>query len=313
MKRHGVSLGRLLLICSALFMLQAGVGWAKDCGKAREFCASGVRLTNYADRAKAFLKAIELCPSFAEAHVNLADAFENIAKLSKRNISRFNRFLDRAEAQYRQALKYNKNLFPAHLGLGDTYRMMGLYKKSEQAYKTALTIKPGHPEATAGLKSVKAIDSQESEGFKSSEDIVKRFMKSSKGLGPGRLMGFADRTAVKDRLRFNNILFNVGSAELNRGETIEQLQEIGKAISSRDLTDSGFVVEGHTDNTGGYELNMRLSRDRAESVKNYLIENYTLDPSRLKTHGFGYSRPRFPNDTPEHMLKNRRVELLIVQ
>lgn len=285
---------------------------ASDCEKAKEIYAGGTKLLNFDARAKAFQQTINLCPSFAEAHVNLADAFENLAKLSKTDVKKFNQLLDKAVQEYQEALKYNKSLFAAYLGLGDTYRVMGLYGRSEQAYKDALKLKPGHPKATAGLEKIRAIYAQESDGFKKSGDIIKHFKTSSKDSGLGALMGFEDHTVVKDRLAFNNILFNEWSAELTRGEATEQLREIGKALSSSDLGGCDFVVEGHTDPRGGLERNEKLSWDRAESVKKYLIENHKIDESRIKTQGFGYSRPRFPNDTQENMLRNRRVELLFV-
>lgn len=72
-------------------------------------------------------------------------------------------------------------------------------------------------------------------------------------------MGFADRTVVKDRLRFDDVLFDEWSSQLNRTEAIEQMQEIGKALASPYLADTDFVVEGHTDDRGGRERNMRLS------------------------------------------------------
>ena len=125
-------------------------------------------------------------------------------------------------------------------------------------------------------------------------------------------MGFADETVVKDRLRFNNILFDEWSPKLTRPEAVKQLEEVGKALSDPELADSAFVVEGHTDNRGGLDRNMKLSWDRAEAVKGYLIDKFKVDPSRITTQGLGYSRPRFPNDSQEHMLKNRRVELLFV-
>ena len=55
---------------------------------------------------------------------------------------------------------------------------------------------------------------------------------------------------------------------------------------------------------------MTLSEKRAESVKTYLIGK-GLDASRFKTSGFGIADPIAPNDTPEGMAKNRRVEFAI--
>ncbi|OQX89952.1 MAG: hypothetical protein B6D65_00545 [candidate division Zixibacteria bacterium 4484_93] len=67
------------------------------------------------------------------------------------------------------------------------------------------------------------------------------------------------------------------------------------------------LIEGHTDNVGGEKYNLELSTKRALSVKNWLVKN-GIDPSRLETRGFGYSRPVDTNDTPEGRANNRRIE-----
>jgi outer membrane protein OmpA-like peptidoglycan-associated protein len=286
MKRIILFSDKRLFACMALCLLTIGVARAEDCAKAREIYGAGAKFLNFEDRAKAFQEAVDLCPTFAEAHCNLGDAFENLAAMSASDVSKFNQLLDKAMAQYREALKHNSRMVPAHLGLGDTCRVAGLYDESERAYKRTLELKPGH---------------------------VSHFKTTSGATGTGNLMGFASHTVVKDRLRFDNILFDEWSAELKREETVRQLGEIARALSSKDLSGCDFVVEGHTDNRGDSERNVKLSGDRAESVKAYLIAQCRIDPHRITTQGFGYARPKFDNDTVENRLKNRRVELLFLE
>jgi outer membrane protein OmpA-like peptidoglycan-associated protein len=285
---------------------------AENCAKARELYKQGTGLLNYEQRRAVFGRAVELCPSYAEAHVNLADAYENLAKMSKGSVKKFNRLLDMAADEYQQAIRYRPGIFAAYLGLGDTLRVMGLYERSEGAYRRALQLRPGNAEALTGLKKIRTIKSLERAGLKRSNEIIAHYRASSRDTGAGTLMGFADETVVKDRLRFNNILFDEWSPRLTRAEALRQLEEVGKALSDPELADSAFVVEGHTDNRGGLDRNMKLSWDRAEAVKGYLIDKFNVDPSRITTQGLGYSRPRFPNDSRDHMLKNRRVELLFI-
>jgi outer membrane protein OmpA-like peptidoglycan-associated protein len=305
--------GKMLCMLLACCLCVSPAVIAKDCDKAREAYASGIKLLNYEARANVFQEAVALCPSLAEAHVNLADAYENLAKSAKDDPKAFNRLLDKAVVEYQAALSINKTLFAAFLGLGDTYRVMGLYEKSEQAYAKALEIRPGHPKALAGLEKIRLIKSQEPGGFKTAAQIRDHVKISSDRPGLGNLMGFEGHTAIKDRLTFNNILFNEWSAELNREETRQQIEEIGKALASTEFSNCTFVVEGHTDNRGGEDRNLRLSSDRADALKNYLISRFGITADRIKTQGFGYSRPRVPNDTPENLLKNRRVEILFVE
>ena len=71
-------------------------------------------------------------------------------------------------------------------------------------------------------------------------------------------------------------------------------------------------IQGHTDNTGSLALNERLSLERAESVKTYLIGR-GIDSNRLGTKGFGPNRPIATNDTPEGRTENRRIEFVIIK
>lgn len=66
-------------------------------------------------------------------------------------------------------------------------------------------------------------------------------------------------------------------------------------------------IDGHTDSRGSDAYNQNLSERRAEAVRKFFIDN-GIDASRLESRGFGESQPAAPNDTPENLQKNRRVE-----
>ena len=85
------------------------------------------------------------------------------------------------------------------------------------------------------------------------------------------------------------ILFAFDSAEL-LGEATEQLDELGKALSSDDLVSFHFRIVGHTDAVGSEVYNLNLSERRAESVKTYLIKRFTIDGNRLVAAGLGETR-----------------------
>jgi NitT/TauT family transport system substrate-binding protein len=70
-------------------------------------------------------------------------------------------------------------------------------------------------------------------------------------------------------------------------------------------------IEGNTDSTGTRELNMRLSKERAESVKRYLVEKYGFPRNRMRTAGNGPDRPVDTNATPEGREKNRRTDIKV--
>jgi OOP family OmpA-OmpF porin len=71
------------------------------------------------------------------------------------------------------------------------------------------------------------------------------------------------------------------------------------------------LIEGHTDNVGGDQYNLQLSQQRADSVRQYLIDNFSIAPDRLSAKGFGESRPIASNSTPADREKNRRVVAVI--
>ncbi len=71
-------------------------------------------------------------------------------------------------------------------------------------------------------------------------------------------------------------------------------------------------LQGHTDNIGSQKFNMKLSLKRSAAVKTYLVSK-GVPADRLKTEGFGFSRPVATNKTKEGRAKNRRVELLPIQ
>jgi len=67
------------------------------------------------------------------------------------------------------------------------------------------------------------------------------------------------------------------------------------------------VIEGHTDNVGGKEYNLKLSDNRAKSVRDYLVNKLGIDGSRLTAKGFGLSKPEADNKTAAGKQTNRRV------
>ncbi len=71
-------------------------------------------------------------------------------------------------------------------------------------------------------------------------------------------------------------------------------------------------IEGHTDIVGSDVYNMKLSERRAQSVYNYLLSK-GVAAKRMRTVGFGRTRPLVPNDTPANRSLNRRVEIKFIK
>jgi outer membrane protein OmpA-like peptidoglycan-associated protein len=88
------------------------------------------------------------------------------------------------------------------------------------------------------------------------------------------------------------------------------LTKLGQALAPILASGANVRIEGYTDSLGPDAYNQRLSQKRAESVKGYLVQHFTLPPERLLAEGYGKSRPIASNDTPEGRGQNRRVQVV---
>ncbi|MBQ7691405.1 MAG: OmpA family protein [Muribaculaceae bacterium] len=103
------------------------------------------------------------------------------------------------------------------------------------------------------------------------------------------------------------ILFATGKSDLSTNAK-NSLTKF--AVSLRENPQTNVQIYGHTDNTGSLEVNQRLSKARANSVLNYLM-NSGIAGSRMVSDGYDYQFPVASNDTPEGRAQNRRVEVYI--
>lgn len=86
------------------------------------------------------------------------------------------------------------------------------------------------------------------------------------------------------------------------------LDQLGEVLAQ--YAQGTIEISGHTDNVGPDPYNHMLSAKRAESVKRYLVQRFSVNAERLRTMGYGKSLPRVTNDTPEGRSINRRVEVM---
>ncbi|MBH0027103.1 OmpA family protein [Pseudoalteromonas sp. SWN29] len=114
-----------------------------------------------------------------------------------------------------------------------------------------------------------------------------------------------------DNLRLvmpSNITFATAQSYISSGFN-DTLDAIAKVMNKYEKT--YLSVEGHTDSTGKDSFNMNLSRERAQSVKDYLV-NQQIMATRISTMGYGETRPIATNDSANGRAQNRRVEIQIV-
>jgi OOP family OmpA-OmpF porin len=112
-----------------------------------------------------------------------------------------------------------------------------------------------------------------------------------------------------DRLCMNlNMEFNTGKADIKP----QYKDEIAKVVEfMKQYPTTTTVIEGHTDNVGSYDYNMKLSQQRAKNVVDYLVKNFGIEKSRLEAKGYGFTRRIAYNSTPEGRQKNRRINAII--
>lgn len=108
-------------------------------------------------------------------------------------------------------------------------------------------------------------------------------------------------------LEFNStsdFYFDTGKTNLN-SNTKQSLDIISSVLKKRQKVN--LIIETHTDADGDNEVNMKLSKERVQSIKNYLVEK-GIDNNRINTKAFGENQPKFKNDSAENRKRNRRVE-----
>ena len=114
----------------------------------------------------------------------------------------------------------------------------------------------------------------------------------------------ADRKVVRDAI--SNLEFDLGKATI-RSKSYATLNRVAALLVEKNFS---LKLAGHTDITGSRELNLRLSKERAESVKAYLVSQ-GANASRIEATGYGPDQPIATNKTAAGRQQNRRVEFTL--
>ncbi len=113
-----------------------------------------------------------------------------------------------------------------------------------------------------------------------------------------------DRRVVDEAIQ--NLEFDTGKATI-RPTSHASLNKVAALLIEKNFS---LKLAGHTDNTGSMQTNMRLSKERAESVKAYLVSK-GANPSRIEATGYGPTQPIANNNTEAGRQQNRRVEFTL--
>ncbi len=143
-------------------------------------------------------------------------------------------------------------------------------------------------------------------GAPEAEDETVAAPAPAQGPAPIDMLG---RLQSRGRVILSGLDFGTGAGALGEGP-FDALGELAQILAADPALHLALV--GHTDNVGGLDSNIDLSRRRAEAVRDRLIEQYGIAPDRLEAQGAGYLAPIASNLTAEGRDANRRVEAVLM-
>jgi outer membrane protein OmpA-like peptidoglycan-associated protein len=185
-------------------------------------------------------------------------------------------------------------------------------KAAEEAARQQAAAEKAKAEALAQQQALAAEAEKAHQAAIESDKLRQQAEKDKQEMRARLLQQLNSVLATRDTARglianMSDVLFKSGSYELMPGAR-ERLAKVSGIV----LAYSGLrlAVEGHTDSIGGDEYNRKLSEQRADAVRDYLVQQ-GIGADAITASGFGKSEPVAANDTPEGRQQNRRVELVV--
>ncbi|MBU0995848.1 MAG: discoidin domain-containing protein [Proteobacteria bacterium] len=125
-----------------------------------------------------------------------------------------------------------------------------------------------------------------------------------------QILNTVDETTKTSREIYMKVEFDFDSAVI-KPMSYDILNELGQALLNFDTKDNTLLINGHTDSDGPDDYNMDLSKRRANSVKAYIFDHFSLKSLNVETKGFGEEQPLLPNTSSYNKSRNRRVEIMM--
>jgi outer membrane protein OmpA-like peptidoglycan-associated protein len=264
-----------------LLELAPGAAWAA-CEQAKAFFDQAKATPDLAAKAQLLQKSLKDCKTFAASYELSGVYFEQ--KLPKE-----------AEATVREALNLATDKAEEARGLARLGQMQEAWNQPEEALQAYKRSYQAHPYPRVQEK-IKELETKMVAAGVSAESI-KRSLKASRAFGVEATVDL-------------RVPFDYNSAALNpQGAAV--VKELGQALSDPAFQGKTFTLVGHTDKRGTDDYNNNLSRQRAESVKAYLVQHFRFSAQQIRTEGKGKSQLLYPGDAEQDHALNRRVEVRV--
>jgi len=196
----------------------------------------------------------------------------------------------------------------------------GVPDKSDQCPKTkGLKALGGCPDSDGDGVSDKSDDCPNEKGSKAlrgcpdsdGDGVADKYDECPNEKGIKALKGCPKKEEEKSPLVKNTTLYTVYFDHANTTVKKTHLNELDNIVKTlKKYPDSKVEINGHADSVGDENMNLKLSKNRAKIVMNYLV-NQGISKKRLMVNGFGESKPIANNNTKEGRAKNRRAELIL--
>jgi outer membrane protein OmpA-like peptidoglycan-associated protein len=248
--------------------------------------------------------AMRVCPKDAEIVYQHGYTLERLRKY------------DEALKSYKKAISLDSDYTKAFFSIGDIQMIMKNYEEAAQAYESGLRHEPGDVRAAASLQDArnrykeatgKSLTAAKEVDEKPAEAKPEPKAESKPEPKPEPKVDEGPAQVAAPILRLQVPFVNSETTLSQDAQDVLSVV-VGQAMRRKDMQGSRFEIGGHTDNLGDPGKNQEISRQRAEVVQKYLIENFGISSERLQVAAYGQTRPRVPNTSPANQELNRRVE-----
>ena len=253
--------------------------------------------------------SLDLCTSYADAHNNMGVLLESHGQLNQ------------ALSHYKKAVATNPNSLEAWYGIGDVYRKQKQLPLALEAYLKICSKDEDAKNHVQKLITNNRYKITESDDILETESLLIIYDKNRQEKIKTALnncgIKITHKSASRPKATFRSLSFSSGSAIL-KSSSEKQLHKLSTALLN--LSPNKVRIIGHTDkqlykgknNTQSKALNKQLSKNRAESIKQYLV-NLGIPKESLITIGVGSTQLLDGNNTIIAHKKNRRVEIEFIK